>query len=93
MTDIVERLRSLSYVSPPRNPSDYSVMIGKDVLIESAAEIERLRVGLKSASIQCGNVIFNCEQQPSSNDRHLASWRLLKDHLDSYLPSPPESKP
>ena len=45
---------------------------------------------LKSASIQCGNVIYNCEQQPADNERHLSSWRSVKEFIDAALVSAPD---
>jgi hypothetical protein len=48
-------------------------------------QTERLREALTSASRQCGNVIFNCEQQPASNERHLASWRNIQSFIDRAL--------
>jgi len=49
------------------------------------AENERLTAALKSASAQCGNVIFNCEQRPADNARHLSSWRGVKEFCDATL--------
>ena len=43
MSDIVERLNSFGYVSPPRDPKDYACHVPKDVLLEASAEIVRLR--------------------------------------------------
>lgn len=40
---------------------------------------------LQSASQQCGNVIFNCEQRPADNERHLSSWRGVKEYIDAAL--------
>ena len=54
MTDILDKLRELSYVSPPRKPEDYSKMVGKDVLIAAADEIEKLR-GTIIAALDCLN--------------------------------------
>jgi len=42
---------------------------------------------LKSASVQCGNVIYNCEQRPADNQRHLDSWKSVKDFIDIALRS------
>lgn len=40
---------------------------------------------LESLSVQCGNVIFNCEQRPADNARHLASWKGIKEFADAAL--------
>lgn len=55
-------------------------------------EVDRLHVEkaalvktLKSASIQCGNVIYNCEQKPADNRRHLDSWCSVKGFIDTAL--------
>lgn len=45
---------------------------------------------LRSASNQCGNVIFNCEQRPADNERHLSSWRGVKDYIDVALKDQPK---
>lgn len=48
-------------------------------------EVERLRTALRSASTQCGNVIYNCDQRPADNARHLDSWRSVKEFIDTAL--------
>ncbi len=47
MSNIVDDLRSRGYVSPPRNPADYSKAVPCDLLIRAADEIERLRAVLQ----------------------------------------------
>jgi hypothetical protein len=49
------------------------------------AERDLLVRALESASIQCGNVIFNCEQKPADNRRHLDSWCSVKAFIDTAL--------
>ncbi len=60
--------------------------------IENDAEMARLTgiifdlvKALESASIQCGNVIYNCEQKPADNRRHLDSWCSVKAFIDTAL--------
>ena len=52
---------------------------------ERSKENVLLRKALKSASVQCGNVIYNCEQRPADNQRHLDSWKSVKDFIDIAL--------
>jgi hypothetical protein len=49
------------------------------------ARITELEKHLKSVSSQCGNVIYNCEQRPADNERHLSSWRAVKEYADAAL--------
>lgn len=46
---------------------------------------DALIAALRSASAQCGNVIYNCEQRPADNQRHLDSWKGVKDFIDAHL--------
>ena len=47
---------------------------------ELSAQLAAMREALRSVDAQCGNVIYNCEQTPVSNDRHLDSWRNVQDY-------------
>lgn len=49
------------------------------------AQLASARKALQSVSTQCGNVIYNCEQRPADNERHLRSWRGVKDFADAAL--------
>ena len=60
------------------------------VLKQGAARIEELetqlaamREALRSVVTQCGNVIYNCEQMPAGNTRHLNSWREVQKYAQS----------
>lgn len=55
-------------------------------------EVDRLNRMLKSVAAQCGNVIYNCEQVPADNERHLSSWRGVKEFAEAAC-TPPASKP
>lgn len=57
----------------------------QDIIKELRVENTRLREALKSASAQCGNVIYNCEQRPADNERHLSSWKGVKESIDAAL--------
>lgn len=49
------------------------------------SQFEAMVGALRSASAQCGNVIYNCEQRPADNQRHLDSWRGVKEFVDAAL--------
>lgn len=51
----------------------------------SASGNDALVKALENASIQCGNVIFNCEQRPAGNEKHLRSWRAVKEYIDGAI--------
>lgn len=58
----------------------------RDRRLEAAeAQLASARKALQSVSTQCGNVIFNCEQRPADNERHLRSWRGVKKYVDAAL--------
>jgi len=86
MTTIAERLLERHRVDSERMwpaPSDLDLL--------AAAHIKELEEALRSVSTQCGNVIFNCEQRPADNDRHLSSWKGVKEYADAAL-QPKEPK-
>lgn len=64
--------------------------ISRKQLLESNV---RLTNALISVSTQCGNVIYNCEQAPADNRRHLDSWKGVKDFVDAALNGPVGSPP
>lgn len=43
MIDILEELLEAGYVSPPRNPNDYTKMVSCGLLVRAADEIAKLR--------------------------------------------------
>jgi Lar family restriction alleviation protein len=51
-------------------------------------EVIRLKAALRSVATQCGNVIYNCEQRPADNERHLSSWRGVKEFADASCSVP-----
>jgi len=55
-------------------------------------EVIRLQAALRSVATQCGNVIYNCEQRPADNERHLSSWRGVKDFAEGSCSVPSTSK-
>ena len=55
-------------------------------------EVIRLKAALRSVATQCGNVIYNCEQRPADNERHLSSWRGVKDFAEGSCSVPSTSK-
>jgi hypothetical protein len=54
-------------------------------ILKAVNNHEALVKALQSASAQCGNVIFNCEQRPADNERHMNSWRGVKEFIDASL--------
>lgn len=58
-----------------------------DLLCKVASSHDALVKALENASIQCGNVIFNCEQRPADNEKHLRSWHAVKEYIDAVLAS------
>lgn len=59
-----------------------------DLMAENAslkARIQVLETHIRSISNQCGNVIYNCEQRPADNERHLSSWKGVKEYADAAL--------
>lgn len=67
------------------NEAAYERILGKRTYNEVAEHIRGLEAALKSISSQCSNVIFNCEQRPADNERHLSSWRAVKEYADAAL--------
>jgi hypothetical protein len=53
--------------------------------LSAASDAARLREALSSVAKQCGNVIYNCEQSPADNERHLASWANVQRFADAAL--------
>lgn len=54
-------------------------------IVSCVNRVAELEAALRSVSAQCGNVIFNGEQVPASHERHMATWRSLKRHVDDKL--------
>lgn len=65
----------------------FEAAVGEDLgeMLKLRAQIASARKALQSVSTQCGNVIFNCEQRPAGNERHLQSWRSVKEFADASL--------
>ena len=61
------------------------LQVGAETFGEACKRIDVLKDALRSISTQCGNVIFNCEQRPADNDRHLASWKGVKEFTEAAL--------
>ena len=52
---------------------------------EARERIAELEAALRSVAQQCETVIFNCAQHPAANDRHLSSWRSVRDYANQAL--------
>jgi hypothetical protein len=53
--------------------------------LRAEQERDEAMKALRSVSTQCGNVIFNCTQRSADNERHLSSWRGVKESADSAI--------
>lgn len=62
--DLASTLRALAYVSPPRDPKDYSKSVGCDLLLSAADEIERLRAEVIVWKAQAEELLARLPDKP-----------------------------
>jgi hypothetical protein len=79
IVEVMNRISGLASPSPIPEAPGVREETDAAGLEEIIADLRRekldLHTALKSISSQCGNVIYNCEQRPADNQRHLDSWR------------------
>ena len=81
-----ERDARIATLENARDVLESNARVQAKLLADTGRTVEALTTALKSVSAQCANVIFNCEQRPADNQRHLDSWRGVKEFADAARP-------